>query len=141
MKVSINKFLENPKVNVDKNNNFSDWFCNKKALKGRMLALVPKLKFLVKEGIIDGDFYSVSFKNNSPIKGSLYDDIRILRLDNGKEIGCFCPKSGHKVQNKCFVWTFDNEFITRSFKNWSEFRKKIKTDKTLRDELASHFAA
>ena len=142
MKVSINKFLENPELNSDDFSNFYDWFCSDKALKGRMLALVPKLRFLVKEGIIDGDTHYVYFKNNCPVMGTLYDDIRISNL-NGDFLGGFCPKSGHYVENKCNVWTFDNnnEFTSREFKNWSEFKKEVKANETLRNELTSHFTA
>jgi len=144
MKVSINKFLENPEANADSESNFYDWFCSDKALKGRMLALVPKLRFLVKEGIIDGDTHYVWFKNNCPVSGSLYDDIRISRLDNDEEFrGGFCPASGHNVENKCNVWTLgtNDEYKNREFKNWSEFKKEVKANETLRNELTSHFAA
>ena len=142
MKVSINKFLENPELNSDDFSNFYDWFCSDKALKGRMLALVPKLRFLVKEGIIDGDTHYVYFKNNCPVMGTLYDDIRISNL-NGDFLGGFCPKSGHDVENKCNVWTVDsiNKFTNREFKNWSEFKKEVKANETLRNELTSHFTA
>lgn len=141
-KFLLNKFLEDPIVNSTNYSNFYDWFCSPKSLKKRMLTLVPKLNFLVKEGIINGDTHYVLFKNNCPCEGSLYDDIRISRLDNEEFKGGFCPASGYKNDiMKCNVWFFDNnkKLITKEFKNWSSFKKKIKTNQELRDELKKHF--
>jgi hypothetical protein len=143
-KISINEFLENPIMNSDDCFNFYDWFCSEHTLKRRMMSLVPKLKFLVKEGIIDGDSHYVWFKNNSPMSGSLYDDMRISRIDNDEEFrGGFCPTSGHRTRMKCNVWTLGNneEFVKREFKSWSEFKREVKTNETLRNELSAHFSA
>lgn len=141
MKVSINKFLENPVQNTDEYSNFYDWFCSEKKLEKRMLSLIPKIKFLVKEGLIDGEKNIVWFKNNCPLIGTLYDDFRISTLD-GNFLGGFCPKSGHnKVENKCYFWFFDSNrnVITKEFKNWMTFKKEAKINQELRDELKSHF--
>ena len=141
MKVSINKFLENPNDNVDDNYNFYDWFCSNLKLQSRMMTLVPKLKFLVKEGIIDGDNDYVWFKNNCPVEGSLYDDIRISSLNGDNYKGGFCPKSGHHIDMKCSVWMIDknNDFKEIEFKNWASFKKEIKTDSNLKNQLKIHF--
>jgi len=139
MKISINKFLENPVENSDNCFNFYDWFCKDSTLEKRMLALVPKLKFLVKEGIINGDTNYVWFKNNCPVNGSLYDDIRISNLDKDF-LGGFCPTSGHNIKDKCAVWTLKGEFKEYNFKNWSAFKKEIKSNTDLRNILINNFS-
>jgi len=138
MKISINKFLENPVENSDECFNFYDWFCNDKTLEKRMKALVPKLKFLVKEGIINGDTNYAWFKNNCPLIGSLYDDIRISRLDDDF-LGGFCPRSGHNVEDKCTVWVLKDEYKEYNFKDWSTFKKEVKTNVKFRKILINNF--
>jgi len=138
MKITINEFLENPVEHSDECFNFFDWFCKTSSLERRMLALVPKLKFLVKEGIINGDTNYVWFKNNCPLVGTLYDDIRISNL-NGDFLGGFCPTSGHHVEDKCIVWTLKGKCKEYNFKNWSSFKKEIKSNTDLRNVLIDNF--
>lgn len=130
-KVNIKTFLENPIENSDNCSNFYDWFCNKDSLENKMLKLVPKLKFFVKEGLVDIDENYVWFKNNCPMEGNLYDDVRFSSLAaDGIINGGFCPKTGHKNKdNKFSVWGWiDGEFCEIELPSWSDFKNKIKTD-------------
>jgi len=124
---TIREFLENPVLNSDKFYGFYDWFCSTKALEKRMLALVPKVKFLVKEGILDQDNTYIWLKNNCPFTGSLYDDIRISTIKDDEFLGGFCPRSGHKTELKCSVWTLKGEYKPYDFKheNFNELKDKL----------------
>jgi len=142
MKTSISNFLENPSENSDKFFNFYDWFCKDTSLERRMNSMVPKIKFLVKEGILNADTCYIWFKNSCPCQGSLYDDFRISKLDEDKTyLGGFCPRTGHNVEDKCSVWYYDTEgeFKTINFKDWNTFKKEIKNDIDLRQILTGAF--
>ena len=55
-----------------------DWFCSNKALAGRASKFVAFIRGL------EGDFidtHCIWFKNNCPMTGSLYDDIRISPIN------------------------------------------------------------
>lgn len=141
-RVSINEFLSNPIENSDCFSNFYDWFCSDRSLEKRMMAMVPKLKFLVKEGLLNGDTNYVWFKNNCPMDGSLYDDMRISTLDENQDfLGGFCPRTGHHVEDKCSFWTIskDRGLKTYEFKDWSTFKKEVKTNEELRAILIKNF--
>ena len=142
MKTSINTFLNNPELNSDKCYNFYDWFCKDSSLKNRMMKMIPKLRFLIKEGIIDGDTNYVWFKNNCPMMGSVYDDMRFSTFNKDKNfIGGLCPESGHtNVENKCTLWYFTkNDIVEMNFKNWMTFKKELKDSPTLKEKLIKGF--
>ena len=81
-KVAISEVVKNPTLlNKDNYFGFYDWFCKESSLAGHYKHLLPKLKFLVKIGLIDADNSYVWFKNNSPVVGNLYNDIRISSLN------------------------------------------------------------
>lgn len=126
--------------NLDEFYGFYDWFCKTETLKRRAEDLLKKLKFLVDMGLIDPDKNYVWFKNNCPLYGSLYDDIRISEI-YGNFLGGFCPKTGHKeVEEKCSFWTLDNGNLkTYKFKNWADFKKKLSTDYELREIIRNTF--
>ena len=139
--ITLREFLENPVENSDSCSNFYDWFCSDKTLENRMLAMVPKLKFLVKEGILNPDKVTVWFKNNCPCDGSLYDDFRINAINEDETfLGGFCPKTGHDVENKCSVWTLEPEFKQIEFLNWLEFKKEVKNNKEFKEILIKNFS-
>lgn len=59
-----------------------DWFCSDKALPGRAAEFVSYIKAL------DGEFTKTHYiwlKNNCPMSGGLYDDIRISPFDDSKD--------------------------------------------------------
>lgn len=140
-RLPISEFLKNPIKNSDEYSNFYDWFCSSRSLSSRMLKLVPKLKFMVDQGIIDAEKSYVWFKNNYPLVGQLYDDIRISALNYENDyLGGLTPHSGHKLDEyKCVVWTLNGEFKERVFKNWSAFKKEVKENVKFKNELITLF--
>jgi len=142
--ISINDFVNDYKTTEENCYNFYDWFCKTESLQNRAKTMVSKLKFLIKEGIIDGDNCYVWFKNNSPVNGSLYDDMRISTLDNQDYLGGFCPKLGYKNDKSCEIWTLDKEtnaLSAKKFESWTTFKKFIKSNEgeNYKTELINHF--
>lgn len=139
---SINEVIENPELlNHDGCWSFYDWFCVTETLERRARSFIPKLKFLVKEGIINGDTTYVWFKNNCPLIGSVYDDMRFSLLDEDNSyLGGVCPSLGYtNTKGEATVWTLKNGLEEHEFNNWSELKKSIKQDKDFKDELTSKF--
>jgi len=144
--LSINQLLEKPIENTNNYFEFYDWFCKTETLSSRFDKLIPKLRFLVSEGLINGDTHYVWFKNNCPLDGSLYDDIRISTLDENNNFkGGFCPKSGHSSDtNKASFWLLNTkegmDIEEQKFLNWSSMKKELKTNEELRKKIISHYA-
>jgi len=77
--------------------NFYDWFCNNTSLKNKAKRLMGYTKRFVKaHPELDIDAHHVWFKNNCPMNGPLYDDIRITEnKEDGQNVWVITPKSGH----------------------------------------------
>lgn len=136
---SIREVLED-NSKLDSCFGFYDWFCADKTLEKRAKSLLSKLKFLVKEKLVNPDTNYVWFKNNCPCSGSLYDDMRISTLDEDEEfLGGFCPRTGHDVEDKCSFWVLTPEYKTYDFEDWSTFKKQVKSDQNLRDVISNVF--
>ena len=142
---SINEFLKDPINNSDECFNFYDWFCKETSLSNRMLKMVPKLKWLVTEGIIDGDKCYVWFKNNCPMSGGAYDDFRISTIDNDEEyLGCFCAEAPYG-EGKAYSFscreskTSEHHDVTTSYQNWSAFKKAVKNSAVIKAKLIAQF--
>lgn len=102
---------------------FYDWFCRDESLKARSIALTKKLKFLVEVGLVPEDA-TVNYKNNCPLYGVLYDDIRIsFKRDNKKYYFVIVPKQGYTINNCSLFWC-DHKSI--EFPKWSDLKKDIK---------------
>lgn len=141
MRYSTNDFIADYENNSDQFYGFYDWFCSDAALKNKAKEMVPKLRFLVNMGIIDGDNIYVWFKNNCPVNGSLYDDFRISTLDEAEDyLGGFCPRTGHNgIENKCSVWALKPDYKEWEFKDWKTFKREMISNKTLKDEITEAF--
>ena len=149
--ISINEFIkrfeENDRDFLYKECfGFCDWFCASRSLERRAKSLIPKLKFLVKQGIINGDTTQVAFKNNYSLRGDTYDDMRFTVIENNKYLGLVAPTLGHRVGdlgNKCLVVARreagDYDMYTMEFDSWRNCQNSIKDDVHLRDKLAAHF--
>lgn len=120
-KISINQLLKNPEEEIknDRCHFFYDWFCQDSALPNRALKFIPLLRLLVERDLLDGDSNYVWFKNNCPMDGTLYDDMRISNIKTGKFLGGFCMASGHDaIAKQASFWTIDK---TGSLDNTKEF--------------------
>jgi hypothetical protein len=143
----IKKFEENDRDFLRQDcYGFYDWFCADSSLERRARNLLPKLKFLVKHGIIDGDTTQVDFKNNFPMYGNTYDDMRFTVIETGEYLGLIAPVLGFwdgNLNGKCFVYrrkdTGDYDTNKMEFNSWMDFRKSIKDDKVLRRTISEHF--
>jgi len=140
---TIQDFISNPNNTEKEYFLFYDWFCPEKALEKRAKSFIPKLKFLVKEGIISPNIVPW-FKNNCSLYGSLFDDVRFNDSKDDKFLGGFCPRLGYNnIVEKCDIWLIkegeDTEHYT--FETWSEFKRYIKSSegKELKEKLSNHF--
>ena len=147
MRYTINEFIEDYERNSDQFYGFYDWFCTDLSLKKRAKSFVPKLKFLVKEGLLDGDKLYVWFKNNCPMAGSLYDDMRFSTINGEDFKGGIAPRTGYtNKKNKCSIWGFAKTndkyppLIQDEFIDWSTFKKEIKTNKALKEKYKNLWA-
>lgn len=77
--------------------NFYDWFCQQTNLKNKSKKLMGYVKRFVKaHPELDLDKHNAWFKNNCPMSGPLYDDIRISSIGkDSKNVWVITPKSGH----------------------------------------------
>lgn len=143
-RITINELLANSAnlVAADQCAFFYDWFCADSGLKNRALVLIDKLQFLVAEGLIDGDANYVWFKNNCPMSGHTYDDMRISRISNEEFLGGFCFASGHTGEtHKADFWLIDkkHDMVNQKFRNWPDMKKALKTDEAVRNKIKEHY--
>lgn len=102
-----------------------DWFCKDSSLQRKGEALLKKLRAISKSSKFDNDKCYTFFKNNCPIRGSLYDDFRICDIETGDVIYTVVPRSGHSIDNGLGeVWGKDNDFQEPLVRGtWSEIKK------------------
>lgn len=88
-----------------------DWFCKESSLERKGKDLLKKLKLIASSKKFDNDKCYVFFKNNCPLRGSLYNDFRICDKETGDVLYCVVPKSGHAWYNGTGqVFGIDNDF-------------------------------
>ena len=114
--ISIRQWIENynsgkydsQNVKVQCEAGWYDWFCKNESLCGKTKRLAPKVKQLAKSSKVDVDNWYVWFKNNCPVFGSLYDDIRFADIKTGDVIYtiAFVKKYGQSVE----LWGKENDF-------------------------------
>jgi hypothetical protein len=112
MTATLAKYLEDPSSSIfARCNNFYDWFCSDKALVAKQKSLDAKVRKIAKSPKIDVDTMYVWYKNNCPVMGKLYDDIRISDVITGDVIYNICPKNGHNSKiGLSEVYCRDNGF-------------------------------
>ena len=114
--ISIRQWIENynsgkydsQDVKVQSEAGWYDWFCRNESLCGKTKRLAPKVKQLAKSSKVDVNNWYVCFKNNCPVFGSLYDDIRFADIKTGDVIYtiAFVKKYGQTVE----LWGKENDF-------------------------------
>uniref|UniRef100_A0AAU7VGX7 Uncharacterized protein n=1 Tax=Dinoroseobacter phage vB_DshS_R26L TaxID=3161158 RepID=A0AAU7VGX7_9CAUD len=137
MTKTINTQLTDPALlEADRCQFFYDWFCKDEALEGRRLRLEPTIKWLVEEGLVNGDACYYWLKNNCPMIGGTYDDIRISTADDANDfLGGFCKAKGHVS-----VWFLDGDDLEQhEFETWAELKKALRTDDALRARCKACF--
>ena len=89
--------------------NFYDWFCKDSSLRNKSWKLMKQVKtFLKHNPQIDLLEHYVSFKNNCPGRGPLYDDFRICNIETGNVVFTVIPKCGHSGLAE--IWGRENDF-------------------------------
>lgn len=128
--------MTNESLMAESGYNFFDWFCKYTSLKGRAKRLIPKVQFLVDQGIINPETTYAWFKNNCPVSGKLYDDFRFTTIDKNYYIGGIAPAVGYNdVYNECHLFLAKDNFETVAFENWEVFKNKVKNDSNFREQL------
>lgn len=123
-----NGFYSSPDTNTQIGAGWYDWFCDSRSLRNKTIVLTKKLKRIVNSKKINQDTQFVWFKNNCPLYGYLYDDIRISDIETGKTIWCITPKSGHDCENgKGNVWSAETDKMVFEG-TWSEIVKWFNQD-------------
>lgn len=108
-------------INLDpteQNEAWYDWFCRDSELLKRGAKLTAKLTTLQHTSLFR-DTNSVMYKNNCPIVGALYDDMRIYNIDSGKTLYVIAPYSPRT--KTATVYSYTNKFETPVVQGkWSE---------------------
>lgn len=89
-----------------------DWFCKDEGLAGRLKRIAPVVMGITEPAILDN--YYVWFKNNCPVGGPLYDDVRFEPLEGERDGRYFvvqldCPFEKQK-------WTMYSERHDNTFR-------------------------
>lgn len=88
---------------------FYDWFCKDSSLQPKADRLFKKVKSFIKKFPVDLDTHYVFFKNNCPMRGPLYDDFRICKIDGDIQY-TVVPKCSHSGKAELWGRDTNNEF-------------------------------
>ena len=76
---------------------FWDWFCSEKALKIKSKLLMTKADKVISKLGLDPEKHYVTFKNNCPMDGKLYDSFQVCTFDEAGDVVIWCaPSLGYK---------------------------------------------
>lgn len=86
---------------------FFDWFCADDALAPKAKRLFDIVKSIAKKTKkFDPKTTYVFFKNNCPVVGNLYDDVRVCDMETGDVLYTIVPNKRGKAE----VWGEENNF-------------------------------
>lgn len=111
----VTRFLNNEFIANDRKTQIEagwyDWFCRDTSLAAKTQKLGKKVVQLMNSEKIDVEKNYVFFKNNCPMRGSLYDDFRICDIETGNVLYTITPSCGHTVnKGVAEVWGRENDF-------------------------------
>jgi hypothetical protein len=96
-KAQMEAFRTNAPEYVEDSYFFWDWFCQEKALKIKSKLLMTKAEKVISKLGLDPEKYYVTFKNNCPMNGKLYDSFQICTYDEKGDVVIWCaPYLGYK---------------------------------------------
>ncbi len=98
-KAQMEAFRTNAPEYVEDSYFFWDWFCQDKALKIKSKLLMTKAEKVMSKLGLDPEKHYVTFKNNCPMNGKLYDSFQICTYDEKGDVVIWCaPSLGYKNQ-------------------------------------------
>ena len=98
-KAQMEAFRTNAPEYVEDSYFFWDWFCQDKALKIKSKLLMTKAEKVMSKLGLDPEKHYVTFKNNCPAVGKLYDSFQICTHDEKGDVVIWCaPSLGYKNQ-------------------------------------------
>ena len=104
---------------------FWDWFCSEKALKIKSKLLMTKADKVMSKLGLDPENHYVTFKNNCPMNGKLYDSFQICTYDVDGDVVIWCaPSLGYTSKQGMaelvdFREKADNEMEAKTLTAWS----------------------
>lgn len=124
--LTIQEIKNNPAAFLNRRNcyGFFDWFCRDSSLQKKGERLLKIALTLSKSPRIDEEKTGVIFKNNCPLAGNLYDDLRFID-SNGDVVFTIVPHSGHlRKLGRAEIWGRENNFKQPLFEGtWKEAKK------------------
>jgi len=100
--------------------NFYDWFCRDTSLPRKAEVLTAKVRQLAASSKINQDTMYCWFKNNCPMVGTLYDDLRFADCETGDTLYTVIPAVGYEASKRelregkrtglAEVWGRENNF-------------------------------
>ena len=98
-KAQMEAFRTNAPEYVEDSYFFWDWFCQEKALKIKSKLLMTKAEKVMSKLGLDPEKHYVTFKNNCPMNGKLYDSFQVCTHDEKGDVVIWCaPSLGYKNQ-------------------------------------------
>ena len=98
-KAQLEAFRNNTEEYVKDSYFFWDWFCSEKALKIKSKLLMTKAEKVISKLGLDPETHYVTFKNNCPMNGKLYDSFQVCTYDEKGDVVIWCaPSLGYKAE-------------------------------------------
>jgi hypothetical protein len=122
---------------------FYDWWCSSKSLLSKGKSLKKKAEYVISQLGLDPAKVTLTFKNNCPYSGKLFDVFMIDSIDEKRRLW-IVPSLGYTSKmGKAELVIIDYETknidsFEFTYDNWKTLKQEIKDNKLLRTAL--HFA-